>query len=122
MQESAPVSPERAQLRFAVQDFHDALEAVERARTVRIPPRDRNVPTVRVDQLDPRALVQPVLAVCAAEAGLLRPTPRGRPGAVRVTEVVRPHHPRFDPRGDAAGTIDVARPYACAESEDRCIR
>src|SRR5439155_13410436 len=112
----APVRPERAQLPVAVQYLDDALEAVERARAVRIPPRNRQAPGIGVDELDLRALVQPVLAVGAPEARLLHAAPRRGAGAVGVAEVVRPDHAGVDLRRDAARTVGVARPHARAEA------
>src|SRR5712691_12982271 len=121
MHEPAAMRPERAQLRVAVQHLGNTLEAVERARTVGVPPRNGNTAGIRVDELYLRALVQPVLAVCPPEARLLDAAPRRGTGTVRVAEVVRPHHAGFDPCCDPARTVGVARPYARTEPERRRV-
>ena len=81
----------------AVEQVDDALEAVEHAFVVGVPPRNGHATAVEIGELDARELVEPVLRVRPAEAGFLRPAPGGLAGAVRVRDVVRPDGAGLEP-------------------------
>src|SRR5436305_2505008 len=106
---------------FAVQHVERVAQCGGRALVIRIPPARFRPAAVRVHVLHLDALVQPVLATRAPEAGCLRAAPRRLSGRERVAEVVDPHHSRVETARDPVGTCDVARPNARAEAEARVV-
>src|SRR5215204_3493936 len=106
----------------AVQNAGEPPKPVEHVLAVRIPPRDGDASRIPVDELHLRALVQPVLRVRTAEAGVLVPTPGRLAGRVGVLQVVRPDRARVQAGSDPGGTLTIARPDACAQAEGRVVR
>src|SRR5436190_19191409 len=107
---------------LAVEDSEHAPEPVRRRLSVGEPPRHRDPPAVRIDELHPRAVVQTVLRMGPADAGLLDSTPRRLARPVGVRGVVRPDGPGLEPRRNSPGALRIARPDARAQAERRVVR
>src|SRR5215212_2762098 len=106
----------------SVQNAGEPPEPVEHVLAVRIPPWHGDASRIPVDELHLRALVQPVLRLRAAEAGVLVPTPGRLAGRVGVLQVVRPDRARVQPGSDPGGALTIARPDARAQAEGGVVR